>query len=204
MSTKTIIYLIRHGQTDSNVLHYWAGQGIDPLNPTGHLQAQRVAERLAKKSLDVLYSSDSIRTMQTAQHIAEVTGLEIYPDPRLREIDTGHYQGFHTAQIKAVDSERLAAFREDPFNVRIPGGEHLNDQADRVEAAFKDITAAHPGARVCIVTHGGAIASLIYVLNDRDEQARHVDLYNTSITTLRGENGTWEVMKVNDHAHLEP
>ncbi|MBN1285715.1 MAG: histidine phosphatase family protein [Anaerolineae bacterium] len=206
---QTLVYLVRHGETDGNVLRRWAGQNLDPLNPAGRQQAQRAAARLAHENIDVLYSSDSVRTMQTAQVVAAVTGLEIRPDARLRELDIGVWQGHTTHEIETLDGENLARFWADPFHNPPPGGETFYDQINRVEAAFNEITAAHLGARIAIVTHGGSIVSLLSILKGRKEEPAGVNLANASVTVLAGAPGAdgafgaWKIALLNDVTHLQ-
>jgi broad specificity phosphatase PhoE len=204
MNEQTWVYLVRHGETDWNLLRRWQGHSITPLNPLGQRQAELVARRLAGKGLTTLYSSDSTRALQTAGAIAATTGLPIKADARLREIDVGIYQGHTRAEIEAVDGERLAARGADPFYARMPGGESWADLIARVEEAFEQIVAAHAGERVAVVTHGGPIGVILYTVNGRSsEELLHSGIENTAVTLLRGRPGAWEIVLVNDMAHLE-
>lgn len=204
MNEPTSIYLIRHGETDWNVLRRFQGQSLVPLNPTGLRQAARVARRVTGERLTALYSSDLPRAMQTAQAIAAVTGLPIVADARLREVDVGQWQGHTFDEIEALDGARLAARRADRIHVRCPDGENQADLVARVEAAFNAIVAAHPGERIAIVTHGGPISAIRYVIRNRaSEELLALDSYNTAVTLVRGAPGAWEIVMENDISHLE-
>ena len=50
------IYLIRHGETDSNLGHKFQGQMDLPLNATGLAQARQMAAYMADKKIDAIYS----------------------------------------------------------------------------------------------------------------------------------------------------
>jgi broad specificity phosphatase PhoE len=79
---KTLVYFVRHGETDYNAVNRIQGQINIPLNEAGLRQAECAGERLKSKHFDVIYSSDLDRAMVTAQKIAD--GREIFPDERLR------------------------------------------------------------------------------------------------------------------------
>ncbi|GAB4454289.1 MAG: alpha-ribazole phosphatase [Anaerolineae bacterium] len=199
----TWVYLIRHGETDWNAQGRWMGHSIAALNDTGQAQARRVAARLAGAGLAALYASDTVRTLQTARAIAEATGLEIRPDPRLREMDVGVWQGHTRAEIETNDPARYAARQRDPLNMPIPGGESWLDLVARVREAFDAITAAHRGACVAIVAHGGPIKAILYLLDGAPQTLLEPQVTNASITLLRGQPGAWTVAAFNDTGHLE-
>ena len=59
----------------------------------GRRQAELVAERLAEQKIDAIYASDLRRAWETAQIIAEKSGLQVIPEPRLRELKFGVLEG---------------------------------------------------------------------------------------------------------------
>ena len=65
------IVLIRHGETDWNIIGRYQGQADPPLNKNGIQQAQQLASALHKSSLDKIYTSPLLRTKQTADLITE-------------------------------------------------------------------------------------------------------------------------------------
>ncbi|MBN1285716.1 MAG: histidine phosphatase family protein [Anaerolineae bacterium] len=202
MDEKTTVYLVRHGETDSNVEGLLAGQSQDPLNELGHRQAEFAAARLAQVGLRAIYSSDLPRAMQTAQAIAAVTGLMVQPDVRLREIYFGEWEMRRAADIVKEDPKRLRAFFSDPYHVRTPGGESFGDQHRRAQAALDDIAGAHPGQSVALVAHGGILITLLIgIYNDKTFVMR--EFANGSVTVLRGAPGAWEVVLLNDTSHLD-
>ena len=72
-SHETVIYLVRHAEkiTGPDV-------GRDPeLNEAGKARAQELAKVLADKNITSIYSTDYIRTRDTAAPLATALGLEI-------------------------------------------------------------------------------------------------------------------------------
>src|SRR5512136_235874 len=97
----TTLVLIRHGQTDWNVEGRWQGQADPPLNDRGREQARFVAEYQSQFGFAALHSSDLRRAMETAQVIGAEMRLPVIPQPRLREINLGKWQGMLAADIEA-------------------------------------------------------------------------------------------------------
>ena len=96
----TTIYLFRHGETDWNKEKRFMGQTQIALNDKGKEQALKLAQRVKKLSLVKLYSSDLLRTKQTAEIIATEIGSDIEYDPRFREIDGGLCTGLRIAEMR--------------------------------------------------------------------------------------------------------
>ncbi|MBN1967008.1 MAG: histidine phosphatase family protein, partial [Anaerolineae bacterium] len=124
----TRVYGIRHGETAWNASGRWQGHAAVPLSDTGLEQARILARYLAQNGprFAALYSSDLLRAMQTAQAIAGALDLPVCPDTRLREVDTGEWQGMTRTEVEAWDAERYAAFQANWHEVPIPGGESRN------------------------------------------------------------------------------
>ena len=64
------IYLVRHGQTNWNILGKTQGHGNSNLTEKGINQAKDLAESMIKYPIDYIYSSDLGRAVETAEIIA--------------------------------------------------------------------------------------------------------------------------------------
>ena len=60
-----IIVLIRHGETDWNIIGRYQGQADPPLNSNGIKQAQQLAIELLQSSIDVIYTSPLLRLLSS-------------------------------------------------------------------------------------------------------------------------------------------
>ncbi|HEY0343484.1 MAG TPA: histidine phosphatase family protein, partial [Solirubrobacteraceae bacterium] len=87
------ITLVRHGQTERSSRGAYSGQLDVPLTSLGREQAQRCAERLAGTDVDAIYTSPLVRALQTAQAVAEASGVSLTIDDRLIEVDYGPFEG---------------------------------------------------------------------------------------------------------------
>ena len=204
MTTTTRVLCIRHGETAWNATGRWQGHAPVPLNDAGLAQSRRLGAYLAgtNSRIRAIYSSDLKRAMQTAQAIADALDLEVRPDPRLREMDLGDWQGLTLQEAETWDAERYAAYRADWYNTPPPGGESRNQVKARARAAFDDITARHPGATIALVSHGGTLGMLIESLFGRIERPT---LFNTSITVIErpNESESWTLARVAWTPHLD-
>jgi alpha-ribazole phosphatase len=157
----TRLCLVRHGQTDWNLEGRYQGQSDVPLNEKGRAQARILARQLQGQSFDAIYTSDLQRAKETAEIISAFVHAPVLTEPRLREIDQGKWEGQLVEVIKARYAELWRQRSVDPASVRPPGGETVEEVAQRVHGALDDIIATHPNARVLIVSHGLALATII-------------------------------------------
>jgi len=159
----TILWLVRHGQTDWNLTGRWQGQASDApgLNETGRAQALSAREPLKDVRISAIYSSDLLRSIQTAELVAEPSGLSVNPEPGLREIDLGVWEGMLSEDIQKQYPVELETRAKDPFHVRAPQGESPSEVAERVLAAVSDIVKRHPNESVLIVAHGVSLAIIL-------------------------------------------
>jgi len=157
----TDLWLIRHGQTDWNLEGRCQGHADIPLNETGLAQAAALAAQLNEQTFTAIYSSDLLRTRQTADALAKHTGLPVQLDPRLREIHQGEWEGRLIHEVVLTQPEARLNALMNPDIPRAPGGESINQVTERVTAAAKDIVSRHPQEAVLVVSHGLSIAALI-------------------------------------------
>jgi probable phosphoglycerate mutase len=151
----TTILLARHGETDWNSERRWQGHADRPLNDAGREQARELAETLADRAIDVVYSSDLARAHETALIVADRLGLRVGVDPGLREVDVGDWSGRLLTEIEEVDPAGFQRWRQG--HKAWNGGESYEEMGERVVAAVLRLAARHPGQTVLVVTHGGSI-----------------------------------------------
>jgi broad specificity phosphatase PhoE len=157
----TTLVLIRHGQTEWNVEGRWQGQADPPLNKRGLEEAHQAAQALDKFKFVALYSSDLRRASETARTIGAEIGLPVTLDPRLREVNLGHWQGMLAADIQKQYPEEFRLWHESPLSVQPPGGEDVSTLAVRVLEAVNEIVVRHPGQRVGVASHELPIAVVL-------------------------------------------
>ena len=152
--------LLRHGQTPMSVQKRYAGRSDAPLTDVGVQQAAAAAKRLASAGLGVIVTSPLLRTVQTAQQVAAVTGAAVVTDDGFRETDFGAWEGLTFAEVRERWSAELAAWLADP-EVAPPGGESFTDVSARVTAALHRVLTVRAGQTVLIVSHVTPIKTLV-------------------------------------------
>ena len=200
----TRFLLARHGETAWNAQRRHHGQSDVPLNAAGRRQAAALGRRLSKEPIDAVYASDLQRAWQTAEAIAAHCDLPVRPEPRLRELHFGTWEGLTYPEIEVQDPEALAAWRGDPLNVAPPEGETLGQLAQRVSALRADLEAAHPDETVLLVSHNGVLRVLIcQALGLPPENYWQFHLSNASLSDLAFYEAGAILNALNETAHLE-
>jgi broad specificity phosphatase PhoE len=185
--TAARIILWRHGRTEWNVVSRFQGQADVPLDELGFEQAARAADVLAAYQPTALYSSDLSRCYQTAELLAQLTGLEIITDKRLREIHVGSWEGLLGEEIKAADPELARRLWAGEDVRRSPTGESPSEVAERVFEALTEIAAAaQDHSTVVVVTHGlaGRVGACRFVELPFDQWRRFGGLSNCAWVSI--------------------
>lgn len=196
MATKLII--IRHGATDWNIENRYQGHKDMPLNEVGRAQVLQLADQLANENVDVVYSSDLTRAIQTADLIFGQRGIPIYKTDRLRECNFGTWEGFTMEELKEKVPQEVAAFQADPINFVSPHGESRNQMARRVTKMIEEIVHTHPNKTIAIVTHDGPIAAIMTYVTGEGMTARNkyrIDNASYHIVEYDNEKNKWRIVK---------
>ncbi len=182
----TGLLLARHGETDDN-LEPLRAQGFrdTPLNAVGIGQAHALAERVAAEfKVGSLWSSDLTRAETTARIVGERIGLQTRPDARLREGFRGDWEGRLFVDIAHEEPDAYAAWLRGGADFRFPGGESLQEHADRVWAALEQIRVTGP-LPALVVCHRGSIRTVLCRFDQRGLDAFHAyDVPNTGVVEL--------------------
>ncbi|MHB1294641.1 MAG: alpha-ribazole phosphatase [Anaerolineae bacterium] len=199
------LLLVRHGETDWNVLKRYQGRTDVPLNERGLAQAEALACRLAGDTLQAVYASDLARAYATAEAVVAPHGLQVRPEPRLREMAFGAWEGLTYSEIEARDPELVAAWRRDPCVTAPPGGETVEDVRRRLESLLDDLRQVHAQDTVALVGHGGCLQVLLCMALGLALPKRwefRLDSASLSILDLYPEGAILSLL--NDRHHLPP
>jgi len=152
------ILVIRHGESEADILDVHEGRADFELTERGHQQADAMASYVKKNyTLSAIYSSTLKRARQTAAYLSEQTGLSVFFDDLLMEFNNGLIAGM----------ERESAQRKYPYIPDLPVHVSVYEQESELEFRFRadymlsKITSENADdSTVAIVTHGGMINQL--------------------------------------------
>ncbi len=198
------VYLIRHGETEWNNTMKFQGATDIPLSERGRRQAVSLGKRLAALKLDAFYASDLVRARETATIISSRHGMSVETVPGLRELNFGAWEGLTIAEIQKLFANELEQWWENPFSIRIPGGETYNELIERSVNAIKEIIARHSDGRIVVVSHGGPIRSIVGSVLEMDlGKYWRLGLHNGSLSILDFTGWEYGILTLfNDCSHL--
>ena len=147
------IILVRHGETDLNAGEIFRGLVDVDLNETGRQQAELLGEYLSNEKIDIVYSSPLKRAVKTAEVIAQHHALEVNIVRNLIDIDYGEWQGLPLKEITEKYRETYRDWLDTPEQVRIPGGECLEDIRSRAMPFIEDAVMRCGEGRIVFVSH---------------------------------------------------
>jgi broad specificity phosphatase PhoE len=201
MSGKTILTLVRHGETSANLEGVWHGSIDTPLTERGLTQADRVARYLGDAYGDVaaLYCSPLQRAARTAQAIGDALGLDLRVEEALGEYDLGSWEG-KTYRELHEEHQLWDHMKRDP-DFAPHGGESPRQVAERFTGALRRISAGHAGERVVVVSHGGALSLALAALIEGDYTRWTRVMSNCAVSELVVDPP--ELLSFNHTAHLD-
>ena len=152
------LLIIRHGESEADILNVHEGRADFYLTEKGHSQAQAMAEYVSKNyTISKLYASPLKRAFQTATHLSEAIGIPIVTDEHLMEFNNGLLAG--------LSREHAAA--KYPFVPNLPVHASVYEQESKLEFRHraeyilsKIIAENEDDATIAVVSHGGLINQL--------------------------------------------
>lgn len=158
---ETVVYLIRHSDATpksnlKNISIHDSKQIINEknfLSVSGEKRAEELSKQEELQNIDAVYSSNYVRSLETAKYIALENNTIINVDDRLNERKIGdmgdmEWREFYRLQMK-------------DFDFKLSGGESLNQTKKRMVEAMKNILMFETGNRVAVISHSTALTCLL-------------------------------------------
>lgn len=144
------LYFVRHGQTVWNVANKICGATDIELTEKGHEQAILTGQKILEQGIqaDVILASPLIRAKATAEHIAEITGIPMRVEDRLKEQCFGKYEGTPRHGEEFEEAKKS-------FINHYEGGESMLKLAQRIYNVLDEIVNDPEQKTVILVAHNG-------------------------------------------------
>ena len=185
---RTLIYLVRHGQTPLNESGVLRGLLDPPLDEAGHQQARRLAAVLGPQMPRAVVASPLLRATQAAQPVPGRAGLDVATDERLLDRDYGQWTG--------AEREKVIAQWGSVDNA--PGVEPPAAVRDRAVRGLTDIGQRSRGGTAVVISHDAVnrqvLAAFDPGLGDPGTLPQDNGCFN--VLELRGDS--WTVLSVNE------
>ena len=168
--TGTLI-LVRHGQSEWNLLNLFTGWKNPDLTEKGVSEARAAGQLIKSKGYkpDLYYTSALKRAQHTLDLILEEMGivnLVISRNQALNERDYGDLSGLNKDDARKKWGEEQVHQWRRSYDVPPPGGESLKDTADRVLPYYEAEIAPHAaeGKTILVAAHGNSLRALVMKL----------------------------------------
>lgn len=201
---KTTLLLVRHGQSLGNLHERFLGHTDLGLSELGHRQAAALAVGLRDVAIDVVYSSDLCRSVETVTPAATEHGLAVHREERLREIYAGLWENESFDGIAERWPEERRLWKTDIGRACPVGGESVAALYARAAAILDELAARHPGKTLLVGTHATPVrATCARLLGTGVLGMAEIPWApNASVTTVIYEDGTPRLAGVGNVDHL--
>lgn len=192
------LYIVRHGETEWNVIKRFQGQLNTPLTEKGIKKLKETGKKLENVLFDEVYTSELGRTVASAEIILNENNgyknnkLELQKLAELNEVYFGVWQGLTYEEVLLKYPEEGNNYFYDVKNYKAENveAENLKDALERFLKGINKILNIHKSGNILVVTHGTVFEMFInYVENN--------SIFDIDERTLMG-NGDYKVFSYKD------
>ncbi len=178
--SRNTFYFTRHGEAENNVLGLaicWPEPKPYHLTEKGKLRAKIMAEKLrAAGGVDMIFTSDVTRTLETAKIVGEYLDVPVVIDERLREINIGDYNG------KLVADYWKDWPVEKRWDQAPKGGETHKELQARMVGFVKELNTKYEGKKILVVSHGDPLWLLQQYYRSEKGYPNHAEYFEIDVS----------------------
>lgn len=195
----TRFLLIRHALTDANGRSL-AGRTVGiGLNARGREQAQALAARLAPVPIAAVYASPLQRTLETAEPIATLRGLQVRPCEDFLELEFGDWTGCELHELSG--DPQFHRFNQMRSCAPAPRGEYMLQAQARMAMGLDRLREVHPQQTVAVISHGDLIrAALAHYAGIPLDLFQRLEVSPASISVVDIDETWLRIVGINDTA----
>lgn len=147
------VYVIRHGESETNVTRRWTGWLDVHLTEKGRRDGEKAGEILRSVPFDRVFSSDLARARETAQ--VALPGVAVETTSLLREIDVGTLENQPHSTLTEAQKSRIG-----PYGYADFGGESREEFKSRVRQ-FLALLEGLECENVAVFSHAGWLREML-------------------------------------------
>ena len=201
----TKIILVRHAECIGNVTNSLTGRKEFELSEKGKQMAEKLAETLKNIKIDAIYSSPSVRCIDTIKPISLVKKLKITTDENLMEKYFGIYDGMKWEDVDKINPEIKKNKKIYHQIIGIPKQETTEQVEKRMKECIIKIAEKNDKKTILICSHGCAIFTFLNSIEyiENPEKREKYSQSNACINELEYENGKFKILKIYQTSHIK-
>ena len=192
------LYIVRHGETEWNVIKRFQGQLNTPLTEKGMEKLGETGKKLKNILFDQVYTSELERTVNSAEIILNENNgyknnkLELQKLAELNEVYFGVWQGltYEEVFLKYPEEADNYFYNVKNYNAENVEAENLKDALERFLKGINKILNIHKSGNILVVTHGTVFEMFINYVENKS-------IFDIDERTLMG-NGDYKVFSYKD------
>ena len=192
------LYIVRHGETEWNVIKRFQGQLNTPLTEKGMEKLRKTGKKLENVLFDEVYTSELGRTVASAEIILNENNgyknnkLELQKLAELNEVYFGVWQGltYEEVFLKYPEEGNNYFYNVKNYKAENVEAEKLEDALERFLKGINKILDSHESGNILVVTHGTVFEMFINYVENKG-------IFDIDERTLMG-NGDYKVFSYKD------
>ena len=192
------LYIVRHGETEWNVIKRFQGQLNTPLTEKGMEKLKETGKNLENVLFEEVYTSELERTVNSAEIILNENNgyknnkLELQKLAELNEVYFGVWQGltYEEVFLKYPEEADNYFYNVKNYNAENVEAENLKDALERFLKGINKILNRHKSGNILVVTHGTVFEMFINYVENKS-------IFDIDERTLMG-NGDYKVFSYKD------
>jgi probable phosphoglycerate mutase len=179
----TVLFLVRHGETNA-VGRKLVGRAPQvPLNPAGVDQAERLARYFALVPIQAVYASPLERAWETAEALAKPHALRVVAEEALTDVEFGSWTGRTLSELR--DDKQFQVFNLFRSGTAPPDGESIIDVQARMVGLLRRLAREHAETSVVVVGHADPLrAAVAYFLGVPVDMILRLEIDPGSVSVL--------------------
>ena len=179
------VWVIRHGESETNKNGLWTGWLDAPLTEKGKQEAALANRIVSTANFDKIYSSDLLRAKRTAE--IALPGCEYETTALLREINVGTIAGKPLNVVLDSDHRPMNSDGYGRF-----GGESKDEFRDRI-LAFMKILESENCENIAVFSHAGVIRKFLDIVLGIELDRKKICCKNCAIAIFEYNNLNWSL-----------